>query len=99
MDNLVELPLILKPEPKDRTGGCVELPAADPHQNRQTVLKALVVDPDGNLGLRGLREGVGILDVPDMQDTEGKRATYLSIGGGRDNLDVIAKLKIAALLG
>ena len=98
MDNLVELPLVFQPETEDSTGGSGELTVPDSHQSRQVVLKTLVVDPDAHLGFHGFGEGVGILDGSNLQDLQGKCPTHLSVGAGRDNLDVIAKLKVAAFL-
>ena len=71
----------------------------DPHQDRQGVLEALVVNPDANLAFHGFREGIGVLDGANLEDPQGKRSTHLSVGAGRNNLDVVTKLKVAALLG
>ena len=99
MDDLVELPLIFELEPEKRTGRSGELAVPDPHQNRQVVLEAFMVDPDAHLGFCSLGKGVRLLNVPNLQDLERKRAPNLSVGPGRDNLDVVAKLKVAAFLG
>jgi len=98
VDNLVELPLIFELEPENCTGRSSELPMPDSHQDREVVLEALVVDPDANFGFRRLRKGVGILDGPHLQNLEGKRPPDLSVGIGRHNLDIVAKLKVAAFL-
>lgn len=99
VDDLVELPLVFELEAENGTGRGCELSMPDAHQNREAVLEALVVDPDANLGFHGFREGIGILDGPCLQNLQRKCPTHLSVGVGRDNLDVVAKLKVAAFLG
>jgi hypothetical protein len=99
VDNLVELPLVLESEAENSACGSGELTVPDSHQNQRAVLETLVVDPDAHFSFRGLCKGVGILDVPNLQNLQGKRATHLSVGVWRNYLDIVAKLKIAALLG
>ena len=72
MDNLVELPFVFQLEAENSTGGRGELTVPDSHQNRQAVLETLVVDPDAHFGFRSLCKGVGILNVPNLQNLQGK---------------------------